>query len=186
MTAATQGERSDGVRRTYTFDTEAATIARAETEWVAPGTIPAEVVAAPPSWSGSPFVYTRRVQWQDVDETSTAAPATLSGYAEDCGIAICDAYGWPLERCTSAGFFMVLRRHQITYGEPARLGDILEIATWASDLKRASAIRHYEMTTSGRTVARFRSHYVWVDATTRRPTRIPGPFLADFRDNFVG
>ncbi len=80
---------------------------------------------------------------------------------------------------------MVVRRHEIVCGSPARLGDELEITTWASDAARASAIRHYVIAgADGAEVARFRSHYVWVDVATMRPVRIPADFMADFSANF--
>ncbi len=141
-------------------------------------------VPAPPPQPASVFTRRRRIDWQDIDAGAAVSPAALAGMAEDCGLALCAAYGWPLDRCTESGFAMLVRRHQISCPGIARLGDELEIATWASDLGRASAIRHYVITREGDAVARFRSHYVWVDADTMRPIRIPEQFLADFSPNF--
>jgi acyl-CoA thioesterase FadM len=42
-----------------------------------------------------------------------------------------------------AGFGLVARRYRIEYKQPAVFGDEPEIATWASDMKRATAVRHY-------------------------------------------
>jgi acyl-CoA thioester hydrolase len=172
--------------RSYTF-TRAATgdrVAEAVAGWTPAGRDqPEEEILPPPA---EVFRRPRRIEWQDVDASTTVSPAVLAGMAEDCGLALCAAYGWPLDRCTRNGFAMVVRRHEITYARPAGLGDELVITTWASDLARASAIRHYLMTRDGVTVASFRSHYVWVHAETMRPIRIPGDFLEDFSPNFAG
>ena len=140
----------------------------------------------PPPPEPAPEVFSQRriIEWRDVDRDARVSPATYSAFAEDCGVDLCAAYGWPMQRCTEEGFAMVLRRHEISYGEPAFLGDELEIRTWASDLRRANATRHYIVTAGGKHVARFRSQYVWVDVATMRPMRIPGGFLDDFRPNF--
>ncbi len=196
VTARTRYNGADLVLRTYTFVADGhGEVARADAAWAATASLhstrqeelalgdtdPVPEPAEPPS---GVFVHRRRVHWQDVDESNTATPATLSAYAEDCGIAVCDAHGWSLERCSREGFWIVLRRHQILYGRPAGLGDELEITTWASDRTRVSAIRHYLLRAAGRHVARFRSHYVWVDNESMKPIRIPADFLSDFSANF--
>jgi acyl-CoA thioesterase FadM len=139
---------------------------------------------APPLPDGV-FRQIRTVGWRDVDETARVGPATLAAYAEDCGVAVAAAFGWPLERCSAAGFLMVLRRHEVEYGPHPGLGDELEIVTWASDRTRATAVRHYLLASPTGVVARFRSRYAWLDARSRRPMRIPEAFLADFTPNFV-
>jgi len=122
---------------------------------------------------------------EDPAPAPTPVPAEVPP-PEDCGVDLCSAYGWPMERCAAHGFAMVLRRHQIEYGEPLSLGDEFEVSSWASGLRRSSAIRHYLIGSGGKQAARLRSQYVWVDLDTMRPIRIPEAFLEDFRSNFSG
>ncbi len=141
-------------------------------------------VPEPPDPPRHVFTQERLVEWRDVDQHSRVSPATLSAFAEDCGVDLCSAFGWPLERCTQEGFAMLLRRHEILYGEPVGLGSSLELRTWASDVRRTTAVRHYLLASGGKQVARFRSQYVWVAIDTMHPIRIPPRFLEDFAPNF--
>lgn len=173
--------------REYEFRRQDGTrVAGARAGWGEEGTQSGQEILAAPEPPAEVFMQRRQVEWRDVDERARVSPATLSAFAEDCGVDLCAAYGWPLDRCTDEGFAIVLRRHQIAYAESVRLGDELEIRTWASDLKRAMAVRHYLLASEGKEVARFRSQYVWIDISSRRPIRIPASFLEDFRPNFSG
>jgi acyl-CoA thioester hydrolase len=92
-----------------------------------------------------------------------------------------------MSRVQAEGFAIVARRHRIEYRQPAVLDDELELTTWISDVKRATAIRHYTVTrvSDGALLARARTLWVWVDAKTGRPIRIPDGFLADFAPNIA-
>jgi acyl-CoA thioester hydrolase len=113
--------------------------------------------------------------------------AVYLAYAEDCGVQVAAAYGWPLARMQAEGFAIVARRHQIEYRQPAVLDDELELATWVSDVKRASAVRHYTITRTrdSTLLVQARTLWVWADAKTGRPVRIPDTFLADFAPNIT-
>lgn len=175
------------LQRSYEFQRDNGVVATATAVWArldedpgASGSVP-----EPPDPPEAVFAQTRLVEWRDVDENASVSPATMSSFAEDCGVDLCAAYGWPMERCTEAGFAMILRRHQIVYGQPVALGDEIQIRTWASDRGRVRAIRHYLITSGDKPVARFRSQYVWVALNNYRPIRIPADFLEDFRANFA-
>ncbi len=159
-------------------------VATARVQWRRDG-VPSRPPEAVLPGAARPFVQRRVVEWRDVDASSRLSPATLAEWAEDCGLALLAAFGWPLQRCTDAEFAMVLRSHDIAYGDLPSLGDELTVTTWASDATRISAVRHYLFTAGAAVVARFASRYVWVDAATMRPIRIPADFLADFAENFA-
>ncbi len=195
--AATTPGRAEGlVLRSYTFteDATGAGVARATAAWepgepdlALPEVPPPGPLPAPPPAPDRVYRHDVVVGWRDVDDSEAMSPGTLAAVAEDAGVALCAAFGWPMERCTEAGFSMVLRRHEIEYGRLPRLGDRLTVSTYASDLARASAVRHYLIDhQDGTAAARFRSHYVWVDPATMRPIRVPEGFLGDFAANFAG
>jgi acyl-CoA thioester hydrolase len=106
---------------------------------------------------------------------------------EDCSVQVAQAYEWPMHRMMEAGFGIVARRYRIEYRQPAVLDDELEIATWVSDAKRATAVRHYTIrrVVDGELLARAYVLWVWVDLATGRPIRIPAEFIADFAPNIA-
>jgi acyl-CoA thioester hydrolase len=186
-------------------------VAHAHTDWVflndktlRPVTVPEEMVISfwpegPPaqapareSFPKAPepppgvFKMHRQARWSDIDEAEHVNNATYLTYIEDCGVQVAQAYGWPMHRMMKAGFGIVARRYRIEYRQPAVLDDELEIATWVSDAKRATAVRHYTIrrVVDGELLARAHVLWVWVDLATGRPIRIPADFIADFGPNF--
>jgi acyl-CoA thioester hydrolase len=185
--------------------------ARGATDWVyvddqtgRPTKIPAEMVAkflpdgAPPvsprrHLPASPppppgrFAMRRKVMWQEIDPAGHVNNAQYLAYISDCGFEVAEAYGWPADRMQAAGFGILVRRHHIEYLEPALLGDELEVATWAYNMRRATASRVYTITrmADGGAVARADVFYAWVNLKTGLPGRIPEDFRADFAANIV-
>jgi acyl-CoA thioester hydrolase len=204
--------RRTTTRRFYEFYCGDDLRARAHTDWVfldtttgQPARIPPDLITTllpegrpnprpqrekfPVTPSPPPGVFSmrRRVTWQDIGPAQHVNNAVYLAYIDDCGIEVAAAYDWPVERMTAAGFAIIVRRHRIQYRQPARLNDELEVATWVSDVKRATAIRHYTITRAGdeTLIARVHTLYVWVDITTGQPLRISPQFLADFAPNIV-
>jgi acyl-CoA thioester hydrolase len=184
--------------------------ARGMTDWVyletataRPAPIPTEMIAA--LFAGGPpdsvpprsrfpapapaaeqvYRQRRRVEWRDLDPAQHVNNAVYLAYIEDCGLQVAAAYGWPPRRMQEEGLAIVARRHQLEYQQPATLDDDVEVATWLSDMKHTSAVRHFVMTriSDGAPVARAHTLWVWVDAETGRPIRIPASVLADFAPN---
>lgn len=192
-------------------------VARALTDWVflnlatgRPVAIPSEMMAAflpdgpPPAAAGSwfpprtrfpppppppPGVFRnrRRVEWRDLDQAGHVNNAVYLAYMEDCALQAAAAHGWSLERMRVEGIAIIARRHRIEYQQPAVLDDELEVSTWASDLKNATALRHFVITRTGdgALVARARTFWVFADAETGRPIRTPEGFLADLAENIT-
>lgn len=154
---------------------------------------PAEIPARQPFPEPAPappglFRIRRRVSWTDIDTAQHVNNIMYMVYVEACGMEVLAAHGWSVPRMTAEGFGMVLRQHQIEYLQPALLGDEIEIATWVSEVKRASATRHYLLTrvADGARLARVNTMAVWVDLATGRPIRIPAQFAIDLAPNITG
>ncbi len=133
------------------------------------------------------FIARKQVEWKDLDPMQHVNNAVYMEYANECGFQAIAAFGWPWERMKEEGFAILVRRCQIQYLQPAVLNDTLEIATWASEAKRATAIRHY-------TIRRGRDREllcqanmlgVWIELESGRPMRIPPHFLEDFAANIA-
>lgn len=74
-----------------------------------------------------------------------------------------------------AGCTWVARSHHIEYLRPAYLGDRIELRTWIGDLRRAGSVRRYRFVRieDGVELARGATDWVFVDAGSGRPRRIP-------------
>ncbi|MCA9948388.1 MAG: acyl-CoA thioesterase [Anaerolineales bacterium] len=185
-------------------------VATAHTEWIyldaatrRPTTIPPEMIAAflpvdedgtgqrrdkfpePPSPPPGVFSMRLKVNWRDLDSAGHVNNAMYLAYLEDCGIQILADRGWSMDRMQTHGFGMFARRYRIEYRQEALLDDEVEVATWVSDVKRATAVRHYTITriSDGVVLARARAVWVWVNLINGRPIRIPAEFMAAFQDN---
>ncbi|MBP8972808.1 MAG: acyl-CoA thioesterase [Anaerolineae bacterium] len=185
-------------------------VAQATTDWVfldaateRPTTVPPEMIAAffpegmpangdrrepfptPPPAPPGVFTIQTRVAWRDLDTAGHVNNANYMAYLEECGVRVAEAYGWSPARMAEAGFGIVARHYRLEYQQPALFGDELTVATWYSDAKRSSAIRHYTITRpcDGALIARARVTWVWVDLASGRPIRIPDEFIAAFAPN---
>ena len=201
-------------RRRYEFVRERDGIVAAQgyTDWAflhhethRPTPIPAEMRAAfmpdgqsddlprlgkfpqPPPEPAGTFRLRQKIEWRDIDPTHHVNNAIYLAYMENAGMGVLADNGWSMQRCWDEGFSLVARRYNIDYRGQARLGDELEISTWLSDAKRATAVRHYKITrvSDGTLVTRGRCLWVWIDIENQRPIRIPAHFVADFQDNIV-
>jgi acyl-CoA thioester hydrolase len=187
-------------------------VAKAHSDWVyldsttyRPASVPPEIVAAffpegylpsdqtrqpfPASPPPPPGVFTTRriVRWHDIDTLRQVNNPVYLEYISDCGMQVIAAHNWPVQRMIAEGLAILIRKHQIQYLQPAALDDELEIATWASDVRRSTAWRHYTIrrVPDGASIARVKSLGVWVDLAKGVPVRIPAQFLADFAANIT-
>jgi acyl-CoA thioester hydrolase len=142
------------------------------------------IPAAPPQPPGV-FKVRRRVAWSEIDSANYVNNPIFLTYVEDCGFEAVAAHKWPAQRMMAEGHVIVARKHQVEYLLPAVLGDELEIATWISDVRRVSALRHYTITrvSDGAPLARVHTLGVWMNLKTGQPARFPAELISDFAPN---
>ena len=135
--------------------------------------------ASPPAPPGA-FALRTRVDWRAIDSMWHVNNAMYLAYLEEAGLRLGEALGWPMARLLREGIGMAAREQQIEYRLPAQLDDELEVTTWFSGIRRATALQHYTIcrTADGALLARARTRWVWVDLKTRQPIRIPPEFSA--------
>ena len=206
------GHRRVRCKRAYEFRLRGSAdlVAQAETDWIfldsntgRPVAIPRDLLAAffpegapPMDSAGPPFpelttppdqIYRvqQRVGWRDVGALLHVNNAVYLSFVEDCGLGVAEAFGWSLSRMWDEGFGIIVKQHRIQYLQEARLGDDLEISTWAGDFRRATALRHFVISRPGEEtpVAIVDTWWVWVDNQTGRLIRIPPHFVKDFLPN---
>ncbi len=133
------------------------------------------------------FVYSlqRAVEWRDLDFSRLVNGAAYMYFLENISWRAGEVMGWPMSRMMAMGQGFVARRYRILYLHPARLGDTLRVATWASRPRRATGMRHYTIhhVETGRLLVRAQVLWVWVNFKTGLPQRIPQALLDDFAPN---
>lgn len=141
---------------------------------------------APPPPPGI-FTMRRQVEWRHIDPAKHVNNAMYLAYIEDCGVQVAAAYEWPMSRMMEAGFGIVARRYRIEYRQPAVMDDELEVSTWVSEVKRATAVRHYTIVRAADRALLARAHvlWVWVNLASGRPMRIPADFIDAFSANIA-
>jgi acyl-CoA thioester hydrolase len=181
-------------------------VAQAYSDWVfldtlhnLPATIPEELIRdffpaglppespsrqpypkSPPRPDGA-FETQRRVAWSDLDSVGHVNNAVYLNYLTECGFQALAACDWPFERLKKAGIGIFIRRLYIQYLQPAFLDDDLVINAWLSNVRRASALRHYTIQRANdlAAVGRAQTYSAWIDLQSGQPRRIPAQMLAD-------
>jgi acyl-CoA thioester hydrolase len=154
----------------------------------APVDVPArERFPAPPTPPPGVHIIRRRVEWRDIDPQQHVNNANYVNYMDDAAFEISRVGGWPAERMIAEGFAVLVRGHRIEYLQPAVMNDDLEVATWASHMRRASGRRHYTIRriSDNALLVQAYSDVVWVNLQTGRPSRLPEQFFVDFAANIV-
>ena len=93
-----------------------------------------------------------------------------------------EALGWGLAAYHELGAWWVVRRHEIDYLQPARLGDELVCHTWPCAFSKAKAQRRHVITrpSDGATILSALNTWALIDIASERPRRIPPELIAAF------
>ncbi len=142
-----------------------------------------------------------KVRHYEMDALGHVNNAVYLHYMEQAAIEHATALGYTMERLRELGGLFISRRHEIDYLRPATAGDVLQVVTWAVDMKGAQATRQYEIyrhsapghagipadgllpadfVPPGEPLVRARTLWVWVDPERGRPRRIPPEMYRHF------
>ena len=187
-------------RRMFEFQVEGELVAGARADYVyldiprqAPARIPTEIIEAlfpgeeqpakmkrerfpdpAPAPSGA-ITWQRRVEWRDVDPFGHLNNAAYLSYSQEAAVEAGLAYGITHDNSMEAGLGWALKRSRIEYLRPALPEEELQIETWLTSLRQASAVRHYSISrvADGEQLARAESHWLTVDLDSGKPRRLP-------------
>jgi acyl-CoA thioester hydrolase len=127
------------------------------------------------------------VQTLDVPADATDVNGHVNNLAylqwmQDGAIRHSTAQGWPLERYQATGAGWVVRSHFIEYLLPAFAGQSLTLLTWVTGFRQRSSPRRYLFwrASDRQVVARAETLWVYVDAVSGRPARIPPDLRSAF------
>jgi len=127
--------------------------------------------------------YTARVtvRHHELDCFGRVHPGVYLRYLAQAAIEASTALGYDAAWYAAAGGLWIIRRSTLAVERPVTAGEQLAIRTWVEDFRRVRSERRYELRgTDGGLCAEARTDWVYVDATTGRPRRVPRDLEAAF------
>ncbi len=127
------------------------------------------------------YLYEIRVLAAAMDDNGHANNVEYVRWMQEAALSHSDAAG-----CAAAtqadGAAWVVRSHRIEYLRPVYTGDVLEIRTWVTGVRRTAALRYYEFVRrpDGQVVARGETEWVYLDLARGRPRGVPHQIRALF------
>jgi acyl-CoA thioester hydrolase len=127
----------------------------------------------------------------DIDMLGHASNIAFLRWIQESAILHSTAMGLDVEAYRRLGAFFVVRRHEVDYLRPALRGESLRLRTWidraaaakferVTEFVRAAAGGGEALPSAGNIVAKARTTWGFVEATSGRPTRIPDDIRVAF------
>jgi acyl-CoA thioester hydrolase len=128
------------------------------------------------------FEYTRTVQEEDLDELGHVNNAVYLTYIETAARKHAIREGFRLEDFKAHGVIPIVRSHHISYYKPALRNDMLLISTEVKEVSGPKAVRHNQVKNAKtkELLAEAITEWVWLDAETLRPKRVPSAIREAF------
>ena len=129
-----------------------------------------------------PFVMPYTVPQDDIDEQGRANNVAFVRWMNLAAIGHSLDLGFDHARFEALGAMFVVRRHEIDYRFPAFAGDELELRTWPSLMRAATAHRNHEIVRvrDGAVLARGMNIWAYIGITSGKPMRMPQEVLDAF------
>ena len=128
-----------------------------------------------------PLVYTARwpVRSYEIDQNGHVNNAIYLNYAEALTVEHAEASGYGRAWCEAHGGAWVVRRHEIEYLRPARMGDELELTVRVELVRGVRGVRRTTIARAedGLPVTRVLSEWVWTRLADGRPARVPSELV---------
>jgi len=127
-------------------------------------------------------VYTARVtvRHDELDRFGRLQPAAYLRYLAHAAVGASTAAGYDAAWYAAAGTAWLVRRSTFSLTKPAEGGDHLTIRTWVEDFRRVRSHRRYEASLGDDLCLSARSDWVYVEAATGRPRRVPAEMEVRF------
>lgn len=130
----------------------------------------------------SPFVLAYTVGTADIDSQGRANNVEILRWMNIAAVAHSHALGFDGARYSELGGMFVVRRHEVDYRAPAFHGDDLELRTWPTLMRAATAHRAHEIVrlSDGQMIASGLNVWGFVQPETGKPVRMPPEVLEAF------
>lgn len=113
------------------------------------------------------------VRHHELDCFGRVHPSTYLRVLAQAAVEASTAAGYDADWYAAAGCLWLVRRSTFDVTRPARAEEPLEIRTWVEDFRRVRSHRRYELRVHGETRLTARTDWVYVDAASGRPRRVP-------------
>ena len=123
-----------------------------------------------------------KVRTYELDENGHVNNAVYLQWAEQMASEHAEAVGFGRQWCIDRDGTWVVRRHEITYHQPAKRNDELELTVRVRGLGGVRGQRHTEirLAVDATLLAEVASEWVWVRIADGRPARVPAELLAAY------
>lgn len=119
------------------------------------------------------------VRHDEIDRFGRMHPAAYLRHLAHAAVLASTAAGYDPDWYARAGVMWFVRRSTMEIERPARLAEPLTIRTWVEDFRRVRSYRRYEVLgADGARRLTALTDWVYVDATTQRPRRVPAEMEA--------
>src|SRR5215813_8123948 len=132
---------------------------------------------------GVALQYTARVtvRHHELDCFGRVHPGVYLRYLAQAAIDASADLGYDAAWYAAAGGRWIIRRSTLALARPVTAGEDLVIRTWVEDFRRVRSERRYELwSADGGLCGEARTDWVYVDAETGRPRRVPRDLEAAF------
>jgi acyl-CoA thioester hydrolase len=121
------------------------------------------------------FVTRLRVRNYEMDAFGHVNNAVYLHYLEQAAWEHSEYLGVTWRDYEQLGGIFILRKMEVEYLRPSVAGDILEVSTWAHELRGARAVRRYEIVNadSGTLLVQATGVWAWIERATGRPRPLP-------------
>ena len=124
-----------------------------------------------------------RVYYEDTDAGGMVYHARYLAFAERARTELLRDAGVPHEDLVrDEGLFFVVRRVKMDYLRPARLDELITVATDPLELGAVTALLRQDFTVCGQAVARLDVRLACVRGSDGRPARIPARWRTAFEE----
>ena len=122
------------------------------------------------------YTFTLRVAAEDIDAQNHVNNVAYLKYVQDAAVRHWFSVA-PAD--VAAAVAWVVRRHEIEYARPARLGDELELTVRVELVRGVRGVRRttISLAADGAGVANVWSEWVWVRLADGRPSRVPSELV---------
>jgi acyl-CoA thioester hydrolase len=123
------------------------------------------------------------VRTYELDENGHVNNAVYLQWAENLTADHAEAAGFGREWSLEHGGAWLVRRHEVTYHQPALRGDEVEGTVRVLALGAVRGLRHTRFVRAGdgELLAEVRSEWVWVNIPDGRPARVPSELMDRYR-----
>jgi acyl-CoA thioester hydrolase len=129
---------------------------------------------------GHAYIARVRVRHDDLDAFGRAYPSAYLRHLAQVAIDASTDAGFDAAWYAAAGARWLVRRTTFSVTRPSRADDELRVRTWVEDFRRVRSRRRYEVHVGKTAALTAVTDWVFVDAVTGRPRRVPGEMEARF------